>query len=106
MIEIYAQTTEFIVAQKRTSAKQTYSAAFELFRRFNPPQGTIRDFLARVEIDYNQRSFLDQKRVAINTMNDFVVWMKRDTALHWAPAHATKCPFPTSTSSGAECTQL
>ena len=81
MTEFNDQATEFIIAQKRTSTKQTYSAAFDLFRRFYQPQGTIRDFLVRIEIDHNQPSFLDQKRVAINTMNDFVAYMKKDTDL-------------------------
>jgi hypothetical protein len=66
MMESDDQTTEFIVAQKRASTKQTYSAAFELFRRFYQPQGTIRGFLVKVEADHKQPSFLDLKRVAIN----------------------------------------
>lgn len=72
---------EFLEAQKKASTKQTYSAALELFQKFYQPQGTIRDFLVKIEIDHNQPSFLDQKRVAINTMNDFVAWMKKDTQL-------------------------
>jgi len=77
----FEEQLELLKAQKRASTKQTYSAAFELFRRFYQPQGTIKDFLVAVEIDHNQSSFLEQKRVAINTMNDFVAWMKKDTQL-------------------------
>jgi len=81
MPESDAQISEFIEAQKREPTKRTYSAAFEMFKKFYQSQGAIRDFLIRVEIDHNQPSFLDQKRVAINTMNDFVEWMKKDTEL-------------------------
>jgi integrase len=81
MSQFDEQIIEFIAAQKRESTKQTYSAAFELFRKFYLPRGTIRDFLVAVESDYKQSSFLDQKRVAINVMNAFVDYMKKETDL-------------------------
>jgi integrase len=73
--------TEFLAAQKKESTKNTYSAALALFRRFYQPQGSTRDFLARVEKDHKQTSFLNQQRVAIHTMNAFVEWMQKETSL-------------------------
>ena len=68
-------------SSKKKSTQQTCNAALGIFQKFCKPQGTIQDFLVRVEKDHNQPSFLHQKRVAINTMNDFGEWMKKDTRL-------------------------
>jgi hypothetical protein len=70
------QTTEFLNAQKKPATHQLYSHALVAFQVFYAPQGTIRDFLTRVEVDEKQESYLDRKRVAINTMNEFVSWLK------------------------------
>jgi hypothetical protein len=78
-MEFDAETTEFLNVQKKPVTRQVYSCALEAFKNFYSPQGTIRDFLLRVETDEKTSSFLEKKRVALNTMNDFVDWMKKDT---------------------------
>ena len=81
MADFDSMTNEFLSALRKDSTRQTYEAALELFQKFYTPQGTIQDFLVRVENDYRKSSFLYQERVAIHAMNDFVRWMKKETRL-------------------------
>lgn len=73
------ETTEFLDAQKNAATRNVYRCALEAFQDFYAPQGTIRDFLLRVEADEKAPTFVDQKRLALRTMNDFVDWMKITT---------------------------
>lgn len=81
MIEFDPMTKEFLTALRKDSTRQTYKAALDLFQKFYSQQGTIQDFLVRVENDHRKSSFLYQERVAIHTMNNFVQWMKKETRL-------------------------
>lgn len=81
MLEFDTLIEEFLIALKNDLTKQTYRSALNSFKEFYRTQGTLKDFLLRVEEDNNLPSFIDRKRLAINTMNSFVEWMKKDNRL-------------------------
>jgi len=67
-------TTEFLEALD-PSTRKTYSFGLDAFQTFYKPQGTIKDFLDRVEEDaLKQRR--EKRRVARNTLKEFVEWLQ------------------------------
>ncbi|MEM3602828.1 MAG: hypothetical protein QXN87_09180, partial [Candidatus Bathyarchaeia archaeon] len=58
----------------KSSARNVYGRGLRLFQQFYVSQGSLRDFLDRVERD----SLLprrERRRIAAQVLNDFVVWL-------------------------------
>ena len=73
-MEFESEVIEFLSALKPgTSA--TYSHALKAFQNFYSKQGTIKDFLLRVEEDL-RRARLEKKRVARTNLNAFINWLQ------------------------------
>ena len=70
-------TLEFLNALK-PSTRSIYAPALGAFQKFYASQGTIQDFLDRVDKDM-QLPRMKKQRVARNTLKDFVVWMQTNT---------------------------
>jgi len=72
------ETAEFLDALK-PSTRSIYSAGLEAFQAFYAQQGTIKDFLDRIEQD-QQLPRRERKRVARTTLKGFVDWMTTQTS--------------------------
>ena len=70
-----ADTEEFLEALD-PSTRKIYSYGLAAFQTFYKPQGSIKDFLDRVEEDLHKPRRI-RKRVARNTLKGFVEWLQK-----------------------------
>jgi hypothetical protein len=69
-----SKTSEFL-KRKKPGTRKIYSAGLDAFEKFYEPQGTIPQFLDRVQADRNL-GWRETQNIATNVMGDFVMWLK------------------------------
>ncbi len=74
MVALDEKTLEFL-NHKKPGTRKIYIAGLKAFQQFYSPQGTVPDFLDRLQLDRAQ-NWREAKNVATNTVADFILWLK------------------------------
>ena len=73
-IDFDEKTQEFLV-RKKAATRKIYRNGLAAFQKFYEPQGSIPQFLDRIEADRNL-GWRETRNVATNVVSDFVAWLK------------------------------